>query len=222
MTETQLAVSSVPLVSTEVLKSYSLGILDSHIKNTYVYNAQFKVSSITELNVLTNANTTTTFDYTMPNQVKETRGTFVKTYLLNPSGIAFQVQAGSQILNTFTYNSANNLLTDNDGQQLKTNTYLNNNLATNIVTNSNNQIMDGYNYGYVTQLNTIGNDNKGMSFLGKSSVNFINSKSRTAGNPLHIYNYMSSYDANNRLTDYNWTRLGGNQAASFQANYTYY
>jgi hypothetical protein len=210
---------AIPMVKTEELKSFTQGTLASHTKSTYSYDTQQRVVAIAVQNMLDNSSNTVTYDYSTPNQVKVGG----RIYVLDVNGRATQLQYSPQYVENFTYDANGYLLTSSDPQFNKTYTYANNNL-TEIKTfyTAQNQLFEQEKFSFGTQPNTIGNENKGMKFLGKSSANFIGGRQKVYGQPLYNYTYTSNYDTQNRLTDYYWSRIGGNQAGTFQAFYTYY
>jgi hypothetical protein len=73
---------------------------------------------------------------------------------------------------------------------------------------------------YTDKLNTVGNANKGMSFLGKSSKNTTNVSTLTTGGNTSISTSSSTYDSQGRVTSTSFYSAGGSLFAT--NTYSYY
>ncbi len=222
--KTEVTTPNIPMVKTEELKSYTHGNLTDNSKLTYTYDTQQRVVSKITQNMLNGVTTTSTYDYSTPNEVKELQsGGVNKTYYLDVNGRATQLKLGTFVSANYTYDANGYLLTVGDAQNSSTYTYTNANpTEKKTLLIAQNQVTGIEQYSYNSLPNTVSSQNKGLNIFGKASANFFASRSVVLGPILFVDTYSSGYDSNNLLTTYSWSRIGGNSGLSFVANYTYY
>lgn len=101
--------------------------------------------------------------------------------------------------------------------------------TSNVITTNTMRLKQVYTY-LTDKTNTIGNSNKGMGFLGKSSANLIGTETYHTSSVTIIppstttsdetYNYSYEYDSNNRVTKRTQTAVS--TGTPIVENYTYY
>lgn len=149
--------------------------------DTYYYDAQGRVSSIRQ-EVPTVATHIVNYTYGDNQVTVSSSGLYTTTYQLNSNG--FATKSVTQFINPVSVDS-NTYTYDADGHRLT---------AGNVVytwQNGNQTEMRDTSvtyYSYVTEDNTIGNANMGMTFLGVSSKNLVDTI--TTSTATHVYRYV--------------------------------
>jgi len=151
---------------------------------TYAYDAQGRVTTVTTSFSDGSSGSVVSYSYGT-NYMTETRpGIGPKTYALNSDGYVSDYFLGTQ-----TYDADGHVTSDGT----HTYTWANGNLIS-----STNDPSGSLTFTYHTdKTNTIGNDNKGMSFFGKESKNLINTSTNGSGTVL-VYSH--EYDSQGRVT----------------------
>ncbi|HLP52600.1 MAG TPA: hypothetical protein VK154_17045 [Chitinophagales bacterium] len=172
--------------ATAKLKTYSYtDPRDSRydVTESYTYDANGRISTITHADYYYNGTTTYTFGSNTVSSASTYAGT--RVYALNAEGYATTETIPGDTTYTYLYDAAWHLLQDGEG----TYEWTGDNLTT------DRKIYQ--NYEYTDKTNTIGNSNKGITFLGRDSKN-LPSK-RMAFIPAEcLFSY--DFDAQNRVT----------------------
>jgi hypothetical protein len=176
---------------------------------TYTYDSHQRIATVTLSGSLDHAVISYTYGAnSITITSDQNRNSSVLT--LNASGYAISAVGKDSANNTlstdtYTYDSDGHLLTSTSSGE--TNTWSNGNLATN-----DRGAGDIYSYTYLTnKVNTMGNENVGRAFNGKSSLNLVDIET-VSGSGSTAYSYQ--YDSQNRVTQ----AVHGNETET----YTYY
>ncbi len=173
--------------ATPKLKTYTYtDPRDSHynVTESYTYDANGRISTITHADYFYNGTTT----YTFGTNTVSSSSTYAATrvYTLNAGGYATSETIPGDTTYTYLYDAAWHLLQDGGG----TYEWTGDNLTT------DRQIY--VNYEYTDKTNTIGNSNKGITFLGKDSKNLPSNRMSFTIPGERLFSY--DFDAQNRVT----------------------
>ncbi len=216
-----------PLVNSDLETVSNFGEITSVTLYQYYYDNQYRGTSIVKTPQAFTKNdgtvqlpgsapiVTTTFDYSQTGIVKKFQnGILIETYILRPDGFT----------NNFNLD-ANGYAQNSNYQYVNGSNGIDKNLVKTTPTFIGYPLYKDYTFG--NDINTIGNKNIGLGFLGKSNYNLPTKKYEEGGGLSLFFDYVNIMESDpinggNRLKQYDFIKgAGGNTRPSIKHVFTY-